>query len=202
MPNSAVALPGAGAETDPLLARLILNFIGRVPGTSERADPHPEARARAVTRAAASKAAMTAGGLALPPGPLGWLTIVPELLAVWKLQTQMVADIAAIYGNEARVTREQMLYCLFRHTAAQAVRDLAVRVGQRYLVQQASLSALQAAAHRVGLHLTQHAIGKGVSRWLPVVGAIGVGAYAYYDTRHVARTAIELFAPGKEIEIA
>jgi hypothetical protein len=27
-----------------------------------------------------------------------------------------------------------------------------------------------------------------------MVGAVGVGAYAYYDTRQVARTAIELFS--------
>jgi hypothetical protein len=48
--------------------------------------------------------------------------------------------------------------------------------------------------------ITQHAIGTGVSRWLPVIGAVGVGAYAYYDTGQVARTAIELFE--REIEIA
>jgi hypothetical protein len=35
--------------------------------------------------------------------------------------------------------------------------------------------------------------GRGIARWLPVVGAIGVGAYARYDTRQVARTAIALF---------
>jgi hypothetical protein len=179
----------------------LLGFISEVPGSGEHRSAQPEKRARAIAKSAATRAAMTAGGLALPPGPLGWLTIVPELLAVWRLQTQMVADIAGIYGHEVKVTREQMIYCLFRHTAAQAVRDLAVRVGERMLVQQVSLSTLQAVAHRVGVHLTQHAIGKGVSRWLPIVGAVGVGAYAYYDTRHVAQTAVELFKPSNEIAI-
>ena len=28
---------------------------------------------------------------------------------------------------------------------------------------------------------------------MPVIGALGVGAYAYYDTGQVARTAIDLF---------
>jgi type I restriction enzyme M protein len=37
------------------------------------------------------------------------------------------------------------------------------------------------------------AIRKGVPRWLPVIGAVGVGTYAYFDTGQVARTAIELF---------
>ena len=60
-----------------------------------------------------------AGTLALPPGPLGWLTILPEMLAVWKIQSQMVADIAALYGQKSTLTEEQMVYCLFRHSAAQ-----------------------------------------------------------------------------------
>jgi len=42
-------------------------------------------------------------------------------------------------------------------------------------------------------------IAKSVSRWLPIVGALGVAAYVYYDTTQVASTAIELFQ--KEIDI-
>jgi hypothetical protein len=202
VPDTALTVPGDNSGTGNIIADAILGFIGSVPGSKEGQSAHPTARSRAIMRSAATRAAMTAGSLALPPGPLAWLTIIPELIAVWRLQAQMVADIAGVYGSEVRVTREQMIYCLFRHTAAQAVRDLAVRVGERMLVQQVSLSALQAIAHRVGVHLTQTAIGKGVSRWLPIVGAVGVGAYAYYDTRQVARTAIELFEHGSEIEVS
>ena len=42
--------------------------------------------------------------------------------------------------------------------------------------------------------LTQNIIGKGVSRFVPLIGAVGVGAYAYFDTTQVAKTAIELFS--------
>jgi hypothetical protein len=105
----------------------------------------------------------------------------------------MVADLASVHGTQTELTREHMLYCLFRHTAAQAVRDLVVRMGQRLLVQKVSVNVLQSVARRIGIKLTQHAIGKGVARWIPVAGAIGVGAYAYYDTLQVAFTAIQLF---------
>ncbi|MEW5296878.1 MAG: hypothetical protein WDW36_000125 [Sanguina aurantia] len=37
-----------------------------------------------------------------------------------------------------------------------------------------------------------------ISRWLPVVGALGVGAYAYHDTGQVAKTAIALFGGNME----
>jgi hypothetical protein len=86
-----------------------------------------------------------------------------------------------------------MIYCLFKHSAAQAVRDLVVRVGQRMLVKTASLKVLQTIAEKIGIRVTQRVIGKSVSRWVPVVGALGVGAYAYYDTGQVAKTAIDLF---------
>jgi hypothetical protein len=122
------------------------------------------------------------------------LTIVPELVAIWRIQRQMVADIAAAYGASAELTRSHMLYCLFRHAAAQALRDVGVQVGARLLVREAPLRTLERVAAKIGIQLSRRVAGRGLSRWLPMVGAVGVGAYAYYDTRQVARTAIELFA--------
>ena len=184
------------------LAESILNLVGRVPRTHEDQSANPDARARAISSAAATKAALTAGSLALPPGPLGWLTILPELLAVWKLQAQMVADLAGVYGKTRFLTREQMIYCLFRHLAAQAVRDLVVRVGERFLVRHVSVHALEAIARKIGIRIAHGAVGRGVSRWLPIAGALGVGAYAYYDTGRVAQTTIDLFKHKIEIEPA
>jgi hypothetical protein len=143
---------------------------------------------------AAQRAALTAGSLALPPGPLGWLTLLPELIAIWKIQGQMVSDIAAAYGQQANLGREQMLWCLFRHTAAQAFRDLVVRMGDRLVFRRMSHTVAQRVARQVGVKLTRRTVSEGISRWLPVVGALGVGAYAYYDTGQVANTAIALFS--------
>lgn len=39
-------------------------------------------------------------------------------------------------------------------------------------------------------------VGKAIARYAPLVGALGVGAYAYYDTQKVADTANELFSSG------
>jgi len=199
MPKKTLAIGRPERTARLKVAEAILGLIAQVPNTDEPKSPDPGTRARAIASRAAVKAALTAGSLALPPGPLGWLTMLPELLAVWKLQAQMVADIAGIYDKNAYLTREQMIYCLFRHTASQIVRDSVVRVGERILVQRVSLGAMQAIAREVGISITRRAIGKGVSRWLPVIGALGVGSYAYYDTGQVARTAIGLFE--REIEI-
>lgn len=175
------------------IAEALLAVIGKVPDSEVEQSPDPSDAARKIANAAAAKAAAAAGTLALPVGPLGWATILPEMLAVWRIQAQMVADLAAIHGKKGKVTQEQMLYCLFKHAASQAVRDLVVRVGERYLVKRATLKVLQKVAERIGIKVAQRTISKVVSRWIPVVGALGVGAYAYYDTAQVAKSAVELF---------
>ena len=171
----------------------ILDFISNVPSSKIGSSGDPTSEARRLANRAARRAAITAGSLALPPGPLGWLTLLPELVAIWRIQAQMVSDIAAAYGRHATLGREQMMWCLFRHTAAQAFRDLVVRVGDRLVFRRMSWSAAERVARQVGIKLTQRTLSKGVSRWLPVIGALGVGAYAYYDTGQVASTAIAMF---------
>jgi len=160
----------------------------------------PREDARKKANAKAAQAALAAGAMALPPGVLGWLTVLPEMVGVWKIQKQLVADIAALYGKQATLTPEQMVYCLFQHTAVQGVRDLAVRMGQRTLVRRASPLLMRTLTQRIGARLAQQALGKGMARWLPIVGAVGVGAYAYHDTAQVAATAIDLFEGVIEVQ--
>lgn len=183
-----------------VVARAILPFLAKIPTSTVRPSLTPAADARKRANAAAAQAALTAGALALPPGPLGWLTLLPEMVGVWKIQRQMVADMAALYGKQATLTPEQVVYCLFQHNAAEGVRDLVVRVGQRTLVRRASPRLVGAITRRLGAQLAQRAVGKSMARWLPIVGAVGVGTYAYMDTARVAATAMDLFEGVIEVE--
>lgn len=181
--------------------RALLDFLSEIPKTHERASARPMERARAIAQTAATKAAVFSGSLALPPGPLAVLTIIPDLVGIWKLQAQMIADIAGTFGKEFTLTREQMLYCLFRHAAAQLVRDLVARVGERVVVRTLPLKAIQRLVEKIGIKVTQRMAASAAARWLPVIGAMGVGAYAFYDTRQVAKTAIDLFQKEIDIEV-
>ena len=187
------SLPVNREQPSQRIAQQILDFLSDIPASRERPSEHPRARSEAIALAARRKAFLASSSLALPPGPLGWLTVLPELVAIWKIQAQMVADIAAACGQHAMLTREQMMYCLFRHAAAQAVRDLAVRAGQRWIVHAATTHAIRGIAERIGVKLSQRTLGSSLARMLPVAGALGVGAYAWYDTRQVAGTAIAMF---------
>jgi hypothetical protein len=86
-----------------------------------------------------------------------------------------------------------MLYCLFRHGAAALFADLFVRVGERILVKRIGLRVLQELAQRIGIKVTHRILGRGVVRWISLVGAIGIAWYSKYDTRKVGETANDLF---------
>lgn len=172
----------------------ILDSVGEVPSSSRRKSKEAVVESRAAISKAAGKASLTAGAFAVPLGPIGWLTILPEMVAVWRIQAQLVVDIAALHGQKAQITREQMIFCLFRHTAAQAVRDLAVRAGERLIVQQVTQQVLKKIAEAIGVKVARRVAGKGLTRWLPVIGVVGVAGYAYYDTAQVGATALEMFA--------
>ena len=191
---------GDGGKPIEGVAKAILDVLAAIPPTAEPASPLPRERARSIQTTAALKAAAVSGTLALPPGPLGMATILPDLVAVWRIQAQMVADIAAAFGKTAELEREQMLFCLFRHAAAQVVRDLFARAGERVVFRSATLRAIESIAQRVGLNVTQRVIAKSAARWIPILGSLGVAGYAFYDTTQVAATAVDLFEKNLESE--
>ena len=192
-------LPARHGGLSGRMTQAVVELVAAIPASAELQSDAPAARAALVAARAAQTAAGISGGAALVPGPLGLLSLLPDIVGVWKVQAQMVADIAAIYGKTATLSTEQMLYCLFRHLFSHGLRDIAVRAGERVLVRRASLQALQTLAAAIGVKVTQRAAGKALARYASLVGAAGVAAYAYVDTRRVARTAIELF--GSELVI-
>jgi hypothetical protein len=181
--------------TQPMFDSLvdaIEKVVADVPSTRQAAVDKPAIVARRLAKKAALRAGALSGALALPPGVLGMLTVLPDLVAIWRIQAQLVADIAGLYGRQMQLTRTHMVYCLFRHAASQLARDVAVRAGERIVLRQLSGGAMRSALTSVGMAVTQRVAGTAASRWLPIVGATAVAAYAYYDTLQVAKTAIKL----------
>ena len=123
-------------EVTGVIERVIADVPAPRTGPVER----PDQAAARIAKDAAKRAALVSGSLALPPGPFGLLTVLPDLFVIWRTQRQMVADMFAVYGRTAELSRTHMLYCLFRHAASHVLRDVAVRSGQRFIVQQLSIA--------------------------------------------------------------
>ncbi len=177
----------------PPFYKLLEDLATSIPVSEELLNANPEKRAKEIVRSAGLKAGAMSAGLALPPGPIGMLTVIPDLLKVWQIQQQMVADVAACFGKSAQLSRQMMVFCLFRHGAAMLVRDVVARVGERIIVKQVTLGVIQQLLRRIGIQVTQKAVGKTLSRWLPVIGPLLIGGYSLVDTRSIGKTAIDTF---------
>jgi EcsC family protein len=199
--HNPLILRGALQERELLdkLFRILFKVIHEIPTSTEKETSEALIRSRKLISEASFKAAAISGALALPSGPLGWLTILPDLAAIWRLQAQMVADIGGAFGKKGKLTEESMIYCLFRHATAQVVRDLVTRMGERVVVQRGSLRVAENVLESIGIKLVHRVARSGLWRLLPAIGALAVAGYAYYDTEQVGQTAIEFFS--KDIEL-
>jgi len=192
MDRSSLPVPVSAIPPTREVSGVIERVVADVPSARARATPDPAAAADRFARQAARNAALLSASLALPPGPVGMLTVLPDLYLIWKLQRQLVADIFALHGRTAELTRSHMLYCLFRHLASQVLRDVVVRAGERALVRQLTSTALSSTLGALGATVAKRIAGTSAGRWVPLAGAAAVGAYAYWDTLQVAKTARRL----------
>lgn len=180
------------------ITTILTELVGVIPDSAQSATERPEVRAKEIARKTAMKAAAFSSVLAIPPGPLGIVTVIPDLFGIWRFQRQMVADIAAAYDATAELRTETMVYCLFKHGCAALTRDLVVRTGERLLIRTASVKSMQTILSRIGFTISERVVSESLARFVPFVGAVGLGAYAYYDTTKVGQTAMELFASSGE----
>ena len=172
---------------------IIFDLITNIPESIYVSSMDADSRVKLITQRASFKAATVSTTLSIPAGFTGILTAIPDIAAIWRIQAQLVADIAATYGKIALLTREAMVWCLFRHSAAQLLRDVAVRTGSRVVVQKLSTTALKKVIDKIGLKISSTFLSKSLLRAIPAIGAIGNGAYAYYDTTEVGKTAAAYF---------
>jgi hypothetical protein len=172
---------------------LLFEIITDIPGSLYTPIQNPDDKARLLAQRAAWKSATVSTSLSIPAGITGILTAIPDIAAIWKIQAQLVADIAASYGKLALLSREAMIWCLFRHSAAQLLRDIAVRTGSRIIVQKLSATAIKAILAKIGASISSKLLGKTLLRAIPAIGALGNGAYAFYDTLEVGKTAAAYF---------
>ena len=187
------------AQVKTQITGVLLDVVLSIPQSKEPASPIPDVRAAELIKKACRTTAGISGGAALVPGPLGLLTILPDMYAIWRVQSQLVADIAAVHGKLCALTQEQMLWCLFKHSAAHVAGDFVVQVGERYIVHPRSLQWMQKAVGFLGIKIAQRVLGKSLARYLPLLGAAAVARYAYMDTKKVGLAAEALFS--KEIVI-
>ena len=89
----------AERETGGWVARIsdaVLSFVAVIPVSVEAQTATPDVSAAELCETAARTTAKISGLAAMAPGPLGLLTVLPDLIAMWRIQSQLVSDIASV----------------------------------------------------------------------------------------------------------
>jgi uncharacterized protein (DUF697 family) len=143
-----------------------------------------------------SFAVSTASGLA--PGPAGWVTILPEIIAVTKIQINLVYAIAKHYGQTSKFNSGTVML-IFANEAGIAVRGVAAKVGEKLIVRALSSKAAAALSQRIGVKIGARVTQRVVGRWVPVVLAPVFGAFSKSMTAKIGREAVKLFSSDFEV---
>jgi len=176
------------------IAEEIERLLARIPESFEPKSSLPAEKSREIGKNATLRAAALSTGLALPRGKLGVLTILPDLIAVWHIQTAMIADIASCYGQSDKLDSTAMTYCLFRHMDDELFVNWFLPEDSKLQLQPETHQMLGKIVQAVSARMAQRLLGRVTGRWVPFLSALGLGALTAYDTDKVAETARSFFA--------
>jgi hypothetical protein len=147
-----------------------------------------------VANRAARKCAVISGTSAVSLLPTGWSAVLSEAFTIWKIQAQMVSDIATLFGKKSDMTPQHLIYCLLRHGSTKAVASVLLQPSIQLMIKRLCTGFVRDLSLRLGLRISGRALGPGAALVLPAVGAIGFASVTYVDTRRVASKAIDLFS--------
>lgn len=136
---------------------------------------------------------------ALPPGPFGMATILPEILVIYKLQLNMVYKIAKFYNQEHKINPTILCLILANEAGVEFGKEIIVKVGPKYVIRALSSQALKPIITKISTKVTIRVTEKLFARWIPVVAAPIFGAISKSMTNKIGQKAIDVFS--KEIEI-
>lgn len=185
---------------------LVSAALGGVPTPTETRASRPLQRADAIAKRAAAKAAAISATLSLPPGPMGLVTVLPDMILVWRIQAQMVVDIAAAFGKADHLSESDITAILFKHVSSVALNDYnrnipidqpeppldLVEIINRMVSKRGEV--INRFASEVTSAAMERITRRVITRLVPLGGTLIVSAQAALDTGAVAKTAIEMFS--------
>ena len=156
--------------------------------------------AEEMTNAASWKAFSISTAAAIPPGPFGLATILPEIVAVTKIQMNLIYRIAKYHQQAGKVNRTLVLL-IFGNALGFAVgSEFFKTMGSRLLMESAGSQGVGNIALRIGKKISTRILPKTVARWVPFVLAPIFGAFSKSMTMKIGREADKIFSKDLAIE--
>ncbi len=172
----------------------VYELVTNVPEPKLAGKPSDEVFVKSLIRQSAVKSSSVSAALSIPGGVAGVLSVLPDVYSVWRIQAQMISNIAAAYGKNNLLSREQMLWCMFRQMGVGLIKELVIQQGGRYLVQHYGKKNLLSLIQKLGVKIAHQQSARMAGRVLPVIGSLSAGALTYYDTQRVGKNAMQLYS--------
>lgn len=184
--------------TEPLMD-LITNFFRTKVDEFSKTPNRPSINeAPSIVNEYALKCAGVSGFASLAPGPFGLLTIIPDIIMVLRLQTEMLAKLSAAYRKEKFVTKEIVLFMLFQGVGSLGISFVIVKSSQ-LIVKRASARLIQKIVTMLGGRILQRTISQAASRFIPIIGPIAMAIWIRHMTKKIGNEAMNILS--KEIVI-
>jgi len=179
--------------TQPIMDLITKFFQTKVDDFSKDGDRPSSYQAQSIVDSYALKCASVSGFASLAPGPLGMLTIIPDLIIVLRLQTEMLAKLSVAYNKEKVISKELVLFMLFQSVGVSGIKFVVVKSAQ-VVVKRASARLLQRIVSMMGGRVLQRTAGQAVARWIPGLGAAAMAIWVRYMTRKIGSEAMHLLS--------
>jgi hypothetical protein len=135
----------------------------------------------------------TAAGMI--PGIVGIFSILPELIAVTKLQINLIYKLAKFYGKE-HLLNSTIIFSIFATAMGVGEHKIFMRqAGSRIVVKAVSSHAMKSLASRLGAKMSAMIAGRRFARLIPFLTAPAFGYFSMAMTQRIAYVADEIFLP-------
>ena len=138
--------------------------------------------------------------LGVIPGVSGLVTVIPEIILLLKLQSRMIKDIAILHGKENLLTKELLLYCLFKDSEIEVFQTSIRMTVSRIFIRPISLSLLHTFFIRVIQLKSNHFKRKKSSFLISFISGLSNGVLSFIDTQMVGTTANLIFLSEIQLE--
>jgi len=179
--------------TQPIMDLITNFFRSKIDDFSKDSDRPSSNGAQSIVKEYTLKCGSVSFVAGLPPGPWGMLTIIPDIVMVLRLQTEMLAKLSVAFNKEKVVSKELVLYMLFQGVGAAGISFVTVKVGQ-LIVKRASTRIIQRMVAMLGGRILQRAVARAAARYIPIIGPSVMAGWVGYMTRKIGNVAIDLLS--------
>ncbi len=153
-----------------------------------------------LSHSASWKAFASSAIVGLIPAPVAYAAIVPELIALVKIQVNLIYSIAEYHGQAEKINGTLLMYIFGTQMGVQGGQYLTHVQGSKLVVSALTAQASVELAKKIGIKITEKAVAQAAGRLVPLVVSPLFGYFAKRMTLEVGRRADDLFSEDIIIE--